>query len=104
MLVAQWPQREWRAGLQQVESAPTKGETTVPGLLRRIGRLLATFSPQECRDFLRHPGSGHFKPEEFEDRYEDALKEPAENEAVRREDRSAKSARTGQSHQSYGCA
>jgi transposase len=31
-------------------------ETTVPGLLRRIGRLLATFSPQECRNFLRHAG------------------------------------------------
>lgn len=31
-------------------------ETTVPGLLRRIGRVLATFSPQECGNFLRHAG------------------------------------------------
>jgi transposase len=31
-------------------------ETTVPGLLRTIGRLLATFSPRECRNFLRHAG------------------------------------------------
>jgi transposase len=31
-------------------------ETTVPGLLRRIGRVLTTFSPQECRNFLRHAG------------------------------------------------
>src|SRR6266403_4650473 len=26
------------------------------GVLRRIGRLLSTFSPQECRNFLRHAG------------------------------------------------
>src|SRR6516162_6472962 len=32
------------------------GRMTVSGLLRRIGRLLATFSPQECRNFLRHAG------------------------------------------------
>jgi transposase len=31
-------------------------ETTVPGLLRRIGRVLTTFSPHECRNFLRHAG------------------------------------------------
>jgi transposase len=31
-------------------------EHTVPCLLRRIGRLLASFSPQECRNFLRHAG------------------------------------------------
>jgi transposase len=28
----------------------------VSGLLRRIGRVLTTFSPQECRNFLRHAG------------------------------------------------
>jgi len=31
-------------------------EHTVPCLLRRIGRLLASFSPQECRNFLHHAG------------------------------------------------
>ena len=31
-------------------------EHTVPRLLRRIGRLLASFTPHECRNFLRHAG------------------------------------------------
>jgi len=31
-------------------------EQTIPGLCRRIGRVLATFSSQECRNFLRHAG------------------------------------------------
>ena len=31
-------------------------EHTVPGLCRRICRVLSTFSPQECRNFLRHAG------------------------------------------------
>lgn len=31
-------------------------EHTVPGLLRKIGRLVKTFSPQECRNFFRHAG------------------------------------------------
>jgi len=31
-------------------------EHNVPCLLRRIGRLLASFSPQECRNFLHHAG------------------------------------------------
>jgi len=31
-------------------------EQTIPGLCRRIGRVLATFSLQECRNFLRHAG------------------------------------------------
>src|SRR5260370_5566862 len=31
-------------------------EHTIPGLLRRIGRVLRAFSPQECRNFLRHAG------------------------------------------------
>jgi transposase len=31
-------------------------EHTIPGLLRRIGRVVRTFTPQECRNFLRHAG------------------------------------------------
>jgi hypothetical protein len=31
-------------------------EHTIPGLMRRIGRVVAAFSPQECRNFLRHAG------------------------------------------------
>jgi transposase len=31
-------------------------EHTIPGLLRRIGRLIRGFSPQECRNFFRHAG------------------------------------------------
>ena len=31
-------------------------EHTIPGLLRRIGRLIKGFSPQECRNFFRHAG------------------------------------------------
>jgi transposase len=31
-------------------------EHTIPGLLRRIGRIVKAFSPQECRNFLRHAG------------------------------------------------
>ena len=31
-------------------------EHTIPGLMRRIGRVVAAFSPQECRSFLRHSG------------------------------------------------
>lgn len=31
-------------------------EHTVPGLLRRIGRVVKTFTPQECRNFFRHVG------------------------------------------------
>ncbi|TMJ94619.1 MAG: hypothetical protein E6G74_22755 [Alphaproteobacteria bacterium] len=48
--------------------------------------------------------SGHFKPEKFEDHYEDALKEASEKEAVWSEDRSAKRACPGESDQSHGCA
>src|SRR5215469_4035482 len=29
-------------------------EHTIAGLLRRIGRVVKTFTPQECRNFLRH--------------------------------------------------
>jgi transposase len=31
-------------------------EHTITGLLRRIGRVVKTFTPQECRNFLRHAG------------------------------------------------
>jgi transposase len=31
-------------------------EHTIPGLLRRIGRVVRAFSPQECRNFFRHAG------------------------------------------------
>ena len=31
-------------------------ERTIPGLLRRIGRVVRDFSPQECRNFFRHAG------------------------------------------------
>ena len=31
-------------------------ERTIPGLLRRIGRIARAFSPRECTNFLRHAG------------------------------------------------
>ena len=31
-------------------------ERTICGLLRRIGRIAKSFSPRECRNFLRHAG------------------------------------------------
>ena len=31
-------------------------ERTIPRLLRRIGRVVRSFSPQECRNFFRHAG------------------------------------------------
>ena len=31
-------------------------ERTIPRLVRRIGRIASTFSPQECRNFFRHAG------------------------------------------------
>lgn len=31
-------------------------EHTIPGLMRRIGRIIKAFSPRECRNFLRHAG------------------------------------------------
>jgi len=31
-------------------------EHTIPGLLRRIGRVVRTFNPQECTNFFRHAG------------------------------------------------
>jgi transposase len=31
-------------------------ERTIPGLLRRIGRIVKAFSPTECANFLRHAG------------------------------------------------
>jgi len=31
-------------------------ERTIPRLLRRIGRVVRTFTPQECKNFFRHAG------------------------------------------------
>jgi|SRR5215468_3489767 len=31
-------------------------EHTIPGLLRRIARVVKAFSPRECTNFLRHAG------------------------------------------------
>jgi transposase len=31
-------------------------EHTIPRLVRRIGRIVTEFSPQECRNFFRHAG------------------------------------------------
>jgi transposase len=31
-------------------------EHTIPRLLRKIGRIVTDFSPQECRNFFRHAG------------------------------------------------
>jgi transposase len=31
-------------------------EHTIPRLLRRIGRVVTAFTPQECRNFFRHAG------------------------------------------------
>jgi transposase len=31
-------------------------EHTIPRLLRRIGRIVTDFSPQECKNFFRHAG------------------------------------------------
>jgi transposase len=31
-------------------------EHTIPALMRRIGRVVKAFSPQECRNFFRHAG------------------------------------------------
>jgi hypothetical protein len=31
-------------------------EHTIPGLLRRIGRVVRAFNPQECTNFFRHAG------------------------------------------------
>src|SRR5215813_4959625 len=61
--------------------------------------------PKDMMELASHiveTKSGHFKPEEFALRR--CTEGATEKEAVRREDRSAKSARTSQSHQSYGCA
>jgi len=33
-------------------------ERTVPGLVRRIGKLMNEFSPKECQNYLRHAGYG----------------------------------------------
>ena len=53
-----------RADLNPIEMAFSKfkahlrkaAERTIPGLLRRIGRVVKAFTPQECRNFFRHVG------------------------------------------------
>ena len=47
--------------------------------------------------------AGHFNPEKFDDRYEDALQGTAQEEAVGPKDRAARRARSGESHQPHGC-
>jgi len=31
-------------------------EHTIPGLVRKIGRVVKAFTPQECKNFFRHVG------------------------------------------------
>jgi transposase len=54
------------AGVEQAIEAPgatllylppySPAEHTIPRLLRRIGRIVTDFSPQECRNLFRHAG------------------------------------------------
>jgi len=62
-IVRLWPQSARRATDRlratwtlENNQMRTAAEHTIPGLLRRIGRLVKAFSPQECINFLRHPG------------------------------------------------
>jgi DNA end-binding protein Ku len=62
--------------------------------------------PKDMMELASHiveTKSGHFKPEEFRGPLRRCAETAAEEEAVRREDRSAKGACAGESHQSYGC-
>src|SRR5215475_14226227 len=46
-----------RAGLQQIKAHLRRAaERTLRRLLHRIGRIVNSFSPQECRNFFRHAG------------------------------------------------
>jgi hypothetical protein len=53
-----------RPGSGRIEIAISKlkarlrkaAEHTITGLLRRIGRVVKTFTPQECGNFLPHGG------------------------------------------------
>ena len=46
-----------RARLQQTQGASAQGRRAYnPTPLRRIGRVVTDFSPQECRNFFRHAG------------------------------------------------
>jgi DNA end-binding protein Ku len=63
--------------------------------------------PKDMMELASHiveTKSGHFKPEEFEDHYEDALKELLKKKQSGEKIEAPKSARTSQSHQSHGCA
>ena len=37
-------------------------EQTIPHLVRKISRVVADFSPQECRNFFRHAGYAQLDP------------------------------------------
>ena len=46
-----------RAGLQQIENASAQGcRANIPGLCRRIGKLIAAFSARECTNYFSHAG------------------------------------------------
>src|SRR5262249_9830936 len=52
------------SGINPIEMAFSKlkphrrkaAEHTIPGLLRRIGRVVRAFNPEECTNFFRHAG------------------------------------------------
>ena len=94
-----------RFGQAQDESASLNG--CHPNRVQAIDEIADDKIPKDMLELASHiveTKSGHFKPEKFEDHYEDALKEASEKEAVWSEDRSAKRACPGESDQSHGCA
>ena len=63
--------------------------------------------PKDMLDLATHiveTKKGKFQPEKFEDRYEDALKEPDQEEAEGRKDRGAEGTRAFERRQSHGRA
>jgi len=94
-----------RFGQAQDEPASLNG--CHPNRVQAIDEIADDKIPKDMLELASHiveTKSGHFKPEKFEDHYEDALKEASEKEAVWSEDRSAKRACPGESDQSHGCA
>ena len=62
--------------------------------------------PKDMLDLAKHivdSKKAEWKPERFEDQYEDALKELLEEEAIRPEDRGAARSRAFEGGQSHGC-
>jgi hypothetical protein len=51
-------ERRFKAALSSSLKAHLRqaAEHTIPGLMRRIGRVVRSFSPKECRNFFRHAG------------------------------------------------